>query len=506
MRGNPRRPESQDAMRKTLFAILPILAILAPGLAQGATPSAGNLRIAIDSNPDFSNLSQTAPREQYVVLQAWQLSKLHEIKAASPSTKVLVYKNLSASIRSSNGGFTSTGVSYAEADALHPEWFLKNTAGNRFTFNNYSYLWAMDVGDPGYQQRWAANVVNELNTQGWDGVMLDDTNTTMSYHYDVPQIAKYPSDAAWQSATRSALAYIGPRVQAAGKLAIPNIGTWGENPAVGQDWLQFVSGGMDEMFAKWGTTPGTGYVGVDQWNRQLSSLKYAQQQGKIYLAVSHSANGDSSAARYGYASVLLGGEGKASFALHADYTTENWIPEYDYNLGSALGGESADSTGVHRRVFSNGIVVVNPTESTVTSALNGVYSGSGLNNVSSVALPPHTAAILTGTSTDSGTAPDSGSISTGGRKVKRGKVVVTGSLNVPPSAKLAPGDLRIVLSQHGHTYRQRAARLGPHGHFIGKIVVCNKGRYRISATSTSTGAHAQWPGRIRIKRSQIRCG
>ena len=53
---------------------------------------------------------------------------------------------------------------------------------------------------------------------------MDDTNPTMSYHYDVARVAKYPTDAAYQAATRSALAAIGARFRAAGKLVIPNFG------------------------------------------------------------------------------------------------------------------------------------------------------------------------------------------------------------------------------------------------------------------------------------------
>ena len=60
--------------------------------------------------------------------------------------------------------------------------------------------------------------------------------------------------------------------------------------------------------------------------------------------------------------MLLGGAGRTHFALHGDYTNENWFPEYDYAIGDAAGAETRDASGVHRRRFTNGLVLVNPTD------------------------------------------------------------------------------------------------------------------------------------------------
>ena len=93
-----------------------------------------------------------------------------------------------------------TGVATQDA-AAHPDWYLKNTSGQRFTFRHYSWMWAADIGNPGFQQKWADNVLAEIGDKGWDGVFMDDTNPSMEYHYDVARVAKYPTDAAYQAAT-----------------------------------------------------------------------------------------------------------------------------------------------------------------------------------------------------------------------------------------------------------------------------------------------------------------
>ena len=188
-----------------------------------------------------------------MILQQYQASRVPQLKAANPSLKVLMYKNLSGMTERQPSGFVSGGVATQDA-AAHPEWYLLNTSGQRFTSRYFNWVWIADVGSASYQQRWADNVLGEIAAGGWDGVFMDDTNPTMSWHYDVDRIAKYPTDAAWQAATRSALVSIGARFRAAGKLVIPNFSNQKSFPAVIKDWMSLVDGGMNEQFLKWGTT------------------------------------------------------------------------------------------------------------------------------------------------------------------------------------------------------------------------------------------------------------
>ncbi len=262
----------------------------------------------------------------------------------------------------------------------------------------FPWLWAMDIGLPAYQQAWADNVIAELRSAGWDGVLLDDANVTMKFHYDVGRVGKYPSDQSYSAAMGSALASIGPRIRAAGKLAIPNFAAWVEAPGVYNSWLQHVDGALDEMFGKWGRNHGEGYRRAGDWAKQLQEVKFAAAQGKAFLAYTQGARGETQAARFGYATVLLGSQGNAFYSFTPEYATENWLPEYDYELGAPLGPESDDGDGVHRRLFANGLVVVNPTSQIRTVNLEGTYSGSGLTNATTATMPPSSALVLTGQS------------------------------------------------------------------------------------------------------------
>jgi len=376
-----------------LLCTLVLLALPSAASASNADATVGHVRAILDSGAEPG--PDTAARQEFVVLQAWQTDRLRALKAADPGVRVLVYKNLSfaAELGASHVGPSPSGVLYSEAP---DSWFLRNTSGQRFTSGSYGWLWAMDVGDPGYQARWASNVVAELRAQGWDGVFMDDTNATMKYHYAVGSVAKYPSDAAYGAATRSALQAIAPQIRAAGKLVVPNFAGWVEYPATYNDWLQFVDGALDEMFLKWGRSAGEGYRPEAQWNTQIAAAKSATAQGKSYLAFTQSGAGDQQAARYGYASLLLASQGDASFAMTPDYGTESWFPEYDYDLGRPLAAETRDQNGVHRRPFERGLVLVNPTASTLNTSFGATYSGSGLTNATAATMPPHTGLILTG--------------------------------------------------------------------------------------------------------------
>ena len=505
--------------------------------ASAATSVAGQVRYAIDNNPNFSSIQVTAQRHEYVILQPRMTDQLHAIKAANPQTKVLMDKDLSASIDYPSNVYLSTGVSYQEANTEHPEWFLRNTSGNRFTFSSYGYLWAMDVGSPSYQQRWADNVLNSVKTLGYDGVFIDDTNPTMKSHYTVSQVAKYPSDAAYQQATESALAYITPRIHAAGYLAVSNIGNWGEYPDVGQRWLQYLDGAMDENFGKWGDTAGSGYAWEGYWNNQLQSLKYAQEHGKDYLAITHSADGDAAAARYGWGTLLLGAQGHANFGLHSGYTTENWFPEYDYDIGEPTGPESRDTNGVHRRQFSNGMVVVNPTGGQLSADLcGGTYSGSGYSHVTSVNLAANRAAILTldsgssagtctgqssgGGSTSGGTTSGDGSGTTvqpGKKKIRKGRIVATGRVTTGAKTTLASSsgdegadqfngtELSLEVRRQDGGTKAIGVTVRNDGSFVGRVRICQPGSYEIFAAVPGTEEQLPWPGDIRVRKEQLRC-
>jgi hypothetical protein len=364
----------------------------------GSAETVGHYYSATTTPAAFANPALSARRNSYIDLQAWEGAKAAELKAANPNLKVLVYQNLGAMTQGVGpNGFSSSGVNYAEADAAHPDWFLKGAGGERLAFEDFKWLWAADVGNADYQRLWAANVIRLLRSGPWDGVMMDDTNTTNRYHFNPSsKVAQYPTDAAYQKAVRSMLEYVGPAIQAAGKLAIPNMGSWSESPTVVKEWLPFVSGGMDEMFVKWSKSAGQGYRGSHEWEAEVGEIATTEAMGKHFIAITQAEPSDTQGARYGWASTLLAGNGHTVFqASNGHPGEETWLSDYEVELGSPTSSPTAVGNGAWERYFTNGLVVVNPTGAPVSVNFAGTYSGDGLTNVTAATLGPHGALILT---------------------------------------------------------------------------------------------------------------
>jgi hypothetical protein len=143
-----------------------------------------------------------------------------------------------------------------------------------------------------------------------------------------------------------------------------------------------------------GPDEATGYLTGADWERQVEAIELAERRDRAFLGVTESSAGDAAAARYGWATMLLAARGGASFALHADYTHETWFPEYDLELGKPEGNRVRDGSGVHRRRFENGLVLVNPTDAAVKVEFGGRYSGSGLSRATRATMGPHTGLVL----------------------------------------------------------------------------------------------------------------
>jgi hypothetical protein len=370
---------------------------LASGPAStGGHPAVGHFCLTLETPARFAQPNRTAQRNSYVVLQAWEGERAAQLKAANPDLLVLVYQNLSAMAQgTSREGLSSSGVNYAEADTSHPEWFLREASGKRIAEQDYSWLWLADIGNPAYQQRWTENVLATLRSGPWDGVFIDDTNTTAKFHVDPPsRIVRYPTDAAYQAAVGSMLAFAGPQITATGKLALPNFGAWQEFPEVVAGWLASVSGGMDQKFVKRSFIRGQGYADPATWLTQLREVRTTEALGKRFLAVTPAAAGDNRARRYGWASVLLAAGPKAAFFAANSRHCDAWSKEYALPLGAPVSRAHPTADGVWKRRFANGLVLVNPTESTLGVELGGTYSGDSLSAATAATMAPHTALVL----------------------------------------------------------------------------------------------------------------
>jgi hypothetical protein len=305
-----------------------------------------------------------------VVLNIWETAALQRLKQLDPSIVVLAYQDLS-SVRSYDSGPTPPGgITWAQAQA-NPGWLAIDTSGGRIQWNGFPGHWQTAVWDPGYQAAWAANVTQRVVAAGFDGVMADNDLSTLKW-YSSQLLSGTTSSAATDAKLRDGLlaliAKTGPSLQAKGKILVPNVsdarlypGRWAAHARWG--------GGMEENFTHFGTgTDMSGFVtdwGADGWEGQAANMS----QPGLSLAITRAAPGDQRALRYGYASLLVRGDGDSFWQPNADsgtYAAQQSIPEQRWLTGSAHGAGTKVSGAAWTRTYDGVWAAVNPTGTTVT--------------------------------------------------------------------------------------------------------------------------------------------
>lgn len=390
----------------TAAMVLGTLWTPAPVSASGAAadPTIGLLRIG----GDFSAASSTSSFG-YVVIHASEHHLIPELKAANPDVKVLVYKDMAAAAdyMGSDGvdhPLLPAGVGYYWTEQNRPDWFLRDTDGNRIEWCDYPGNWHLDVGDPDYQALWLDNVTAELEQYGWDGVMIDDAMASAWNHLCGRTIAKYPTDAEYGAATESFLAKVGPGITDRGFLALPNI-----NDADLEQWKRWVgytSGGVREYWMKAGVAEFGDRFGDHHWQFLMDKFEATDGAGKAFVGITYSSMNDVEAMRYARASFLLGHQGGPSAMIyHPGKNIDGWSSEWTVNVGDPLGPRYAVGDA-WRRDFGAGTVVVNPTTTkTVTVDLGAPYAMPDGTPVTSVTLEPTSGLILL---SESSTTPGDG--------------------------------------------------------------------------------------------------
>jgi hypothetical protein len=338
-----------------------------------------------------STPSATQGRYSVMILQSTEYKYIPLLRQLNPHMKIFMYMySMWANATDPTGLELCTAL---PQDLAHPSWFLKSSSGSNLVWNgNY----AMDVGNPGYQQACAAHVIGLAKQWGFDGIDWDGINSNLAYSLapgSNPSIPQYPTIASWQAAMYSFLTNTSAAIHANKLMVIGNIG--GGPSSLWQQWNGPMDGAEEESW----TDGGQGFLQqLPFWSQKLSDAAWSEANGKIMIV--HSYNVTEPGNVYGLASMMLVAGG------HVSYSTSNagivsyemWYPEYTLaqQLGRPLAGYQQLSNGVYERRFANGVVLSNPSALGVgTFSLGGgLYSGSGLSNVSSVSMGPTSGLIL----------------------------------------------------------------------------------------------------------------
>lgn len=319
-----------------------------------------------------------------VVIQPWQTDELERLKQRDPDVTVLMYKNMSATYRdtcrercTADSPVVPGGVGYHWAQQHHPEWFLRDEGGTALEWADWRGLFPMDTSSPAYQRTWGSNVLAELEEHPWDGVLVDDTLTWRSHPIVGDRVpTELATDEEQYAATRSFLAAVGPDLERAGHLVVPNItlawDSWRDSLT---ELSPYVSGWENEHFVLWGRDGRDGrFTDTDDWTWKVRMAEWLAERDLPLIAISYSTPDDRATMRYHRATWLLTWNGRTGASIFV--STDESDPQ-DHRAATTYVGKPTGPLHlvdqVWTREYDDGLVLVNPTDRTRTIEVGPGY-------------------------------------------------------------------------------------------------------------------------------------
>jgi hypothetical protein len=349
-------------------------------------------------------------------------NKIAQVKQIKPDFKALIYWNM-RSVQD------VSWMSEVWEACVTNDWFLRDSLGN-LILTDVGYL--IDFGNPAYQT-WIANYLKALmNSVNYDGIYGDNNLAwgVEEYFWGCSATPINPrTNHAWTDAeVRQAVInyHVAVKNAIGSKLLCCN-GIWSgyrfyDHQSVYQEILSAspLDGFMSEsLWHPYVASSSVIWMSEAQWQQAVQFLIWVQDNflsghsNRFYVPVVKLAYGNQNPtslpsgcnreqiAEYAYASMLLGVKTDQAdqiyFSTFADsafniqvmqplYNTQIGTPTNDYYMVSG--------THVYARDFSNGKVLVNPTDQLYSVSLTRSYLTLEGQIVSSLNIGPHTGVIL----------------------------------------------------------------------------------------------------------------
>lgn len=323
------------------------------------------------------------------------LAQMHQ---ANPSLKMIVYLN---------GAFAQS-----TQGSLYPSsWYSRNAQGGQVIQSSFANF-MMDPDNAGWIQNRQQSCAQDMALGGWNGCYLDAVGPGSfipGYLDSTPIDAATGqpwTDAAWVAATSS----LAQQVQLANPSALIvangiNNGYAFLTPSLGptSKFFNAVGGGVAQGWLRPNNALITQNPSESRWLDDVNLLVSAGAEGKsvfAYVKVWTPASLAQITAVHSFAlaSFLLGTNGHQYFYFNSTGSESAAPPDsaYDHvDIGMPTGAYVQEADGVFERSFTGGMVVANPTTSTITVALGATYIDLEGNSVSSMTLAPDAGDVLT---------------------------------------------------------------------------------------------------------------
>ncbi len=316
------------------------------------------------------------------------------IKAANPNILIFIYLNTIA---------TQESNSFWSIVDAHENWFIHDNSGNR-VINTYWGGWYLMNHTSGWRDFYVQYSNTLLNSPYVDGIFGDDvineirwTITAGVFSDAITKATLTTSDFPssyldnWENDTVNFLNYIKNNM-VLGKQFIIN----SERRTTDVYLMDTnVDGKMSEGFA--------GAITEDKVIESINGMILDSATGKIFIAENNAGSPTSPTSRsaeYCYAATLLGINGNKcyfgyNYGFYYGYEQgATHMPVLETKLGSPSGAYYK-SQGVYMRNFTNGIVLLNPSDSYFTVNLGGNYQLANSNStILNISLSPWSGVIL----------------------------------------------------------------------------------------------------------------
>ena len=322
--------------------------------------------------------------EKFLGTQKIFVSQSDDIRAHNPDFLVLHY-HLALWQQSPDHSLILDGESWGnDWDHVdqHEDWFWHNEAGERVrSANDGKYL--MNIANPDFIAYWQTSIVEQMEAGEYDGVFLDSASTgllnseALGGTYggeDMPGDARFTGTGAlstfdelggltWPAAYDAFMAAICGYYEERGFACLPNVGnhTTSWDPT---DYFTTSTGGMVES-AFHTRTEG-------DW---VLVANHILEMGDGIIILQSYPSDDDLDSRMLYLGSYLLVKNTRTYINYFSSHIFTWHPEWDIDLGaptesaSGIDISSLAWSGVYRRRFELGQVLVNPTGGAVTVAL-----------------------------------------------------------------------------------------------------------------------------------------
>jgi hypothetical protein len=329
--------------------------------------------------------------------------------AAGPAAVQMEQTDLAMVSLTSRQVFYGYGSAITDVVASHPTWVLHDKNGKVAYARTGAQEPLIDIRDTDVKNQLADDVLKLIQAGPYDGIVLDGVGAEM-IRSDAPPVVTGTTtfkDQQRRDAVEGLIRTIRAKIPM--KLLIIGGYAWSDGAAHDthgsevQSLTAIGDGVHIDQFLRAPISGTNEFKSESNWKKDIDYLSAISQDNKVVLITTRLYTSDAtpdsikSWLKYSVASYLLGKNGTRTYfqfdALgNSSYAND---PLLSAPVGAPQEAYTKLSSGIYRRIFANGIVLVNPTTDKKDTQLDGKYHLLGSNDpIEKITLLAHTGEIL----------------------------------------------------------------------------------------------------------------